>query len=641
MKKRILSLTLAALMTAAMPLAAFAELTDVQKTVKVGAESTVLVDDVFSYGNVWAGGGALAYDPVGADNLKSDGTYTWIESLYASKDPNGSQVYNSLNIYKEFASPSANDTLELEAVLQPHKSGPEKGCTVQLTLENDDASKKFTVFTYSVNPWAGSKSTIADGNNATNGGNETWDINVHNKDVKVAATIKPSNGKFAAKVVLTDSNGTVLLESDEVELAKNDVRAFSKVKLAASANWCVTTRKDDDKVLGIKSVKLTKTNSKGILYSDTGVRLNERMYDFNVNLNTGCITATDWGGTLTEEQKKGGNAWSASATAFWNKAFVNEDGYFWGKHHEADTSGVFGTVRRHFDPIEENGTLTMSFDFKVSGADTAPQSHNFGVSLTNEDQSQRLNVLTHRVSNNLWNTDGSQQLPYSVGVGAVNSGIGKCGALDADSGYSAYVNAWRFVTKDGVAPVLYNTKDYRLEMTLMPQGDAYAAMIVVRNMTDGTQVEGLTNTSAPLTVSKDIVEALNTVELSTYSTWGFTSGSATDGYTANKYLGVRNIKLEADNYSAATALTTGENKLYVPYEKVSKEPLTAVICAAVVNGDGVQTDFDVVPLDEVIKNKDNVELTVNVTNADTDYVRVFVFDSLKGLTPLRGAMKTE
>ena len=78
----------------------------------------------------------------------------------------------------------------------------------------------------------------------------------------------------------------------------------------------------------------------------------------------------------------------------------------------------------------------------------------------------------------------------------------------------------------------------------------------------------------------------------------------------------------------------GENKIYVPYEILSKTPLSAAVCAAVVNKDGIQTDFDVVNLDSVIKYRDNVELTVNITDAKNDYVKVFAFDSTGTLVPL-------
>ena len=127
---------------------------------------------------------------------------------------------------------------------------------------------------------------------------------------------------------------------------------------------------------------------------------------------------------------------------------------------------------------------------------------------------------------------------------------------------------------------------------------------------------------------REIAESLNTVELYAYSSWG-------ESVEANRIVpfGVRNVEISVSN-GEKTELVNGENKIYVPYEILSKTPLSAAVCAAVVNKDGIQTDFDVVNLDNVIKYRDNVELTVNITDAKNDYVKVFAFDGTGTLVPL-------
>ncbi len=607
--KKIVSLLMAAVMTAAAPAAVFAELSEAQKTVRIGSTADALIDDSFANGHKWNVGGALAIDAGVAENFISDGTYTWIKTI---KGAWGASAFNDLDIYKDFTTVADGESLELSVVVKPIKTElPGQSENVYIDFLSSDGNKTFNIFTYNEKTDEGCVAKIANSAASTE---TNWDIPMHGKDVKINVSIKPAGDDYAATVTAADADdGTVYLNSGAVSLAWEDVTAFSRLRIKATTSWYVETRSGVDNVLGIKSVKLENVKD-GVLYEDTGNRLREKVYD----QDPGKIFVRDTDKNTIPDYAAG-NRWFANEYAADWRAFKSDGSYMWMGQHDNQFVNGSGSLTKRFDGITDGATLNMQFDFKAKELTSDSQGLNMAVSLTDAAETHKLNLLSFMIR-----TTANGNGPFRYGVGGLDQKLN--GAYNSLDGYSAkkdnqwHVNEWH---------VIDAAKDYRLELTLSPKdADNYNARIVIRNVSDDEVVEDLTNRTNPLVISREIAESLNTVELYAYSSWG-------EGVEANRIVpfGVRNVEISVSN-GEKTELVNGENKIYVPYEILSKTPLSAAVCAAVVNKDGIQTDFDVVNLDSVIKYRDNVELTVNITDAKNDYVKVFAFDSTGTLVPL-------
>lgn len=137
--KKIVSLLMAAVMTAAAPAAVFAELSEAQKTVRIGSTADALIDDSFANGHKWNEEGVLVEYKDLANNFIPDGTYTWIKTLQGAY----LESFNNIDIYKDFTPAADGESLELSMIVKPIKTDlPNQSERVFIDFLSSDGQKK-------------------------------------------------------------------------------------------------------------------------------------------------------------------------------------------------------------------------------------------------------------------------------------------------------------------------------------------------------------------------------------------------------------------------------------------------------------------------------------------------------------------
>lgn len=98
-------------------------------------------------------------------------------------------------------------------------------------------------------------------------------------------------------------------------------------------------------------------------------------------------------------------------------------------------------------------------------------------------------------------------------------------------------------------------------------------------------------------------------------------------------IALKNVKVEVSS-PEKTALTAGENKVYLPFDKYDNTPQDMTLIAVVCNkADDMQKTFHITEYSQV-SGSGVLSGTVNITDPANEYVRLFVFNNLDTIVPL-------
>ncbi len=151
----------------------------------------------------------------------------------------------------------------------------------------------------------------------------------------------------------------------------------------------------------------------------------------------------------------------------------------------------------------------------------------------------------------------------------------------------------------------------------------------------------LTGNGCTYTAFKD---QLSAEDITSYNTLGITSIAGTEEIPVDNAdktdIAIGDITMERRNVSK-TALAAGENTLYIPYTNSTGTAQPFRVIAAVCDAEGKQTGYEVFNYPDNTYVKEELQITVDITDPTTEYVRLFFFDNYQDLISLSKVKSTK
>lgn len=261
---------------------------------------------------------------------------------------------------------------------------------------------------------------------------------------------------------------------------------------------------------------------------------------------------------------------------------------------------------------------TLPKDLGGGVTSSMPVGFNIQLRLTNDEW----NNLSERSGDstnvfNIFSYGINQEERSLAAVAGVNQTAVNVGAVnDASSNFAAKTVLSYDIPLHG--------KEIEVEAKFVPNGDNYYVTVTC------TDKEGnvlLTN-STPVVLSKETVADYNRFQISaTYDD----CVEMTETQSAMRYFKIKDVSIAtsaADNY-----LKEGENKIYIPFKKLSGDYFNASVVAAIYNGDEQET-YVIKEVKECEEESGSVSLDITITDVENQCVRYFVFDSFETLEPI-------
>lgn len=324
-----------------------------------------------------------------------------------------------------------------------------------------------------------------------------------------------------------------------------------------------------------------------------------------------------------------------------------EDGYIWGMINGHELTTQDKAVAKHFTPIADGETLEVSATIRMEVTSTVDYCYAAeSVELTGVNGNL---TLIQYLMNPYWKTmrfltnSGSD-----FASGAANSDVTTAGTHRfGNETYGVYQNN---INGNDIFDDKYGSERYMsldantAGQTCTNGGDLTLNLKAVPSTSDESKYDLILTTVGPnvnvtstRAVDKNLVLGLS--DFCLVSSRGNTSAEhATTWATPQKLIGLKNAavsKTSGGNVSTGT-LVTGTNTVYVPCAIPAGEQASFAIVAAVCDKTtDEQKTFFVKEYKNIVKTSENLAIDVEVSNPDTEYVKVYVFNSYDNLAPYR------
>lgn len=352
-----------------------------------------------------------------------------------------------------------------------------------------------------------------------------------------------------------------------------------------------------------------------------------------------CSSGADISNAVSIEDAKylNGAEWGASNIENINSTFATDGTKIIAK----TTKTGLDTLSKKFAPIRDGEMLNISADIRLQGyQDFATNAADLGqlASLrllgTDVDRTllnyvcrtsgqEYMHVLSKNLTTSIWD-DYANTADTSV----TTTGTGKYVSWDSVRTITKNDNIFKQEYNQVNSGKNWNMFDgtVKLEFTAVPNADGENYDITL----DLTST--LLDTTSTVKVPKAEVLAMDTIAIH----------SRGQGTSVRESMAVSNLKIEKHPVVEKTALTVGQNTVYLPIENVTGHAVDFALIAAVCDkATDAHKAYFVETYDEHCKGADNLAIDVEITDPATEYVKLYVWDSFNNLVPYTEPISTK
>ena len=397
------------------------------------------------------------------------------------------------------------------------------------------------------------------------------------------------------------ADGTVVVENVNAGEYAYSVADINRIGF--TTQYITSTGSGNAKTILVKNVKVQKFTNDPVLsfgdikYYEAPVVLSQHMVDIN-DAELGVSTENG-------DAYESGQAWGMTTDWSAGHSTAKKDDMLWFTNHY----GVSGltSISKRFTPISDGEKLEITGTFRLA---SLPSNNDVGYRILLDDGTQGnaekpANALSIFHNFKTWQGNHIRTLDTGAHISTWDT-----------SGHNGTELSTGDVN-DSTHP-LYIGNDVTYTFTMEPDSSDSSKYLVTCKI-------GSFDTASKK-IDKTLALAFNTIRFQ----------SMGKGSTNTELLiGHKDVKITKPISNPPTALQNGINTLYVPVENITGHNVSYRVVAAVTEGTGENAKQVAYYISDSTASSNDAVLSVNVniTDANTQYVQLFVFDSLENIRP--------
>ena len=441
--------------------------------------------------------------------------------------------------------------------------------------------------------------------------------NKENKNYDMRYTLKGADGAQIGQPIKIDGYTGVNGALSDVANINDDILLFS---------YAPATTADDDAKTGcvtyatVKSIKLENQIKEHIIefgdveYTGGGTSLDEAMGDINLNALSGMGIESK-----STSEYLAGNAWGTSYNTA-AKNFITKDGWLYSNWAVGDTTWR-SNLSKQFNGINDGDTLKFSSLVKMYKASLkGNKGADIQIRLSNDT---RGNSDSYYAASEYLTLLDYNARPYSgflVNIGGINQGTSIYNNRTYAAGTGIDWNLTKFLNQTETGTLVL-----KLEASLYPSktADMYDAKITIRNNDDNTEL-----------LSATIEGKISKAAAMSYNQFEIESGTEVREDGAETPFGIKDVKIETVSGEEKSALTVGENSVYIPYTNITKNPFDIAAVVVVYDAEENQVDFAIGKYEDITAASGKIKVDgITITDTAKETAKVFLFDKFTTIVP--------